>query len=189
MEVWKDVVGYEGIYEVSNFGRVKSLERYEPCRNGHLCFRKEKILKGQISQYGYRRFQLRKNGKVFSTSSHRLVANSFICNTDNKPFVNHIDGDRLNNTVDNLEWVTHSENMKHAVEIGLHKPDVSKARLLAVKSNMVKINQFDLKGNLIGSYNSIVEAAETLGLNKTAIANNVRGTTKTSFGFVWKRKG
>lgn len=186
MEIWKDVKGYEGIYQVSNKGRIKSLSRYERGRNGKPCFRKEKILKGQVSQYGYRRIQLFKDSKVKFPGVHRVVAEAFIPNPENKPQVNHKDGNKLNNNVENLEWVTQSENMKHALELGLYKPNVESARKKANKVRLTKVNQYDFNGNYLRSFNSVKEAAKHVGVHQSGISNNLRGVSKSAGGYVWK---
>ena len=115
MEIWKDVVGYEGLYKVSNSGNVKNLERKIPYRYG-LRTIPERILKGNENERGYLYVVLYKNTKPQKHKIHRLVAQAFIENPENKKCINHIDGNKQNNSVDNLEWVTHSENMKHAAD-------------------------------------------------------------------------
>lgn len=111
-EVWKDVKGYEGLYQVSSLGRVKSVRRYEYTRwyGGEL---------KSIRQGRYLRTSLCKNGKLKTHNIHRLVAEAFIPNPKNKPEVNHIDGNKENNNVNNLEWVTRKENAIHAYNMGL----------------------------------------------------------------------
>lgn len=114
-EMWKDVEGYEGLYQVSNYGRVKNLERKIPYRFG-LRTIPERILKNCENEYGYLYVRLCKETNSKKYKIHRLVANAFIENPDNKKCVNHKDGNKKNNCVDNLEWVTHSENMQHAAD-------------------------------------------------------------------------
>lgn len=109
IEVWKDVVGYEGIYQVSNHSRIKSLGRYSKGRVGNYVFRNEKILIPDTST-GYCRVTFKKQHPV-----HRLVAIAFIPNPNNLPEVNHIDENKLNNDISNLEWVTHRENIRHSL--------------------------------------------------------------------------
>jgi hypothetical protein len=112
---WKDVVGYEGYYQVSETGLVISLDRYDSLGR----FRKG-VIKSQIVQNsGYLIVNFRLKGKQKNFLIHRLVAEAFISNPETKKYVNHKDGDKLNNHVDNLEWVTASENMKHANDLGL----------------------------------------------------------------------
>jgi len=114
--VWKEVKGYEGLYEVSNQGHVKSLDRFD--RLGRKC--KGQVLKQALFKNGYLYVCLYKDGSPKrSFQVHRLVAKSFIANPENKPQVNHIDGDKTNNSTDNLEWSTRSENMRHAIVTGL----------------------------------------------------------------------
>ena len=120
-EIWKDVVEWEGLYEVSNFGRVRSVDRYlgHPTSSKG-AFRKGKILSPKSKRYAD--IHLWRNSKYISTHVHRLVAIAFIDNPENKPEVNHKDGNKLNNHISNLEWATHEENMKHAIETGLLPP-------------------------------------------------------------------
>jgi predicted XRE-type DNA-binding protein len=121
-EIWKDIKDFEGIYQVSNMGRVKSVGRLVNSGKGvHSFTIKEKILAVDYSA-SYYRVTLSKNGKIKRFSVHRLVASTFISNPENKPQVNHKDGDKLNNKLDNLEWVTVSENNRHAIDTGLSIP-------------------------------------------------------------------
>lgn len=109
-EIWKDVDGYDGLYQVSNFGRVKSFKHKTP-----------RILKAKAHTGGYLRVELYGNGQADGRFIHRLVAQTFIPNPENKPTVNHIDGDKTNNRIENLEWATQHENNQHAVKCGLIK--------------------------------------------------------------------
>ena len=108
-EIWRDVVGYEGLYNVSDFGRVKSFH------NGKIIIRKPAF------SNGYLKVSLCKDGSIRTHKIHTLVAKAFIPNPENKPSVNHIDGNKTNNCVENLEWSTQTENMQHASQIGLLK--------------------------------------------------------------------
>ena len=117
MEIWKDITGYDGVYQISNYGRVRRFwkkSQWNP--EGKL-----KMLKVSIGERGYQCVNLYKNGKRTTCKIHRLVSFEFIENTLNKPQVNHIDGNKINNHVDNLEWCTCSENLKHAYKTGLKK--------------------------------------------------------------------
>ncbi len=119
IEVWKDIEGYEGNYQVSSFGRVKSVARFRNGRNGTVCRLLEKILSQKISKSGYKCIGLSKDSMKSHPSVHRLVANAFLKKIDGKDTVNHVDGCKINNNVMNLEWANHKEQMQHAVEMDL----------------------------------------------------------------------
>lgn len=131
-EVWKDIEGYEGLYQVSTCGNIKSLAKPRKNGNGRSYIQKEKLLKQSFTTTGYKKVELYKDGKRKSFKVHRLVAIAFIPNPDNKPEVNHIDGNKINNNIDNLEWVTSSENSIHAYETGLspNKKELDEIRII-----------------------------------------------------------
>jgi len=113
-EIWKDVEGYEGLYQISNKGRLKS-----ECRNGTL----GGLVKPEKTNRGYIRYTLSKNNSSKRFAAHRLMAFAFLSNPENKPHVNHINGVKHDNTVENLEWCTHSENVKHSYDkLGAKRP-------------------------------------------------------------------
>jgi hypothetical protein len=112
MEIFKDIPGYEKVYQVSNLGNVKSLTRPGA---------KEKLLKGEIDQYGYIRISLTKNGKTKKYKAHRLVMMTFNDTTDSSLQINHIDGNKKNNKLENLEWCTASYNTRHSYINNLNK--------------------------------------------------------------------
>ena len=181
-EVFRDVLGYEGLYQVSNYGRVKSLERknifYCGLKKEHLERpTKEKILNYNKSNRGYLQVCLTKDGKSKTYTVHRLVAKAFLPNLKNKRQVNHIDGNKENNSIDNLEWVTSSENNKHAFITGLNKPH-----------NMRKVNQYDLQGNFIKQWNSITDFLKenNLNLKNSNITTCCKDKRKNAYGFIWK---
>jgi len=122
IEVWKDIKGYEGHYQVSDLSRVKSLSRVVKSRVGVFGTKKEIILKTFKNGDGYLKYKLCINGKEKSVISHRLVANEFLENPFNKPQVNHKNGIKDDNRVDNLEWVTSSENVIHSLANNLKIP-------------------------------------------------------------------
>lgn len=116
MEIWKDIKDYEGLYQVSNMGRVKSLYRRQGKRTVS-----ENIMNTTINNDGYTRVVLSKAGKLKTFCIHRLVAEHFVLNEKNKATVNHKDGNKSDNTCDNLEWFTQQEQIQHAIKIGVHK--------------------------------------------------------------------
>ncbi len=122
MEIWKDIEGHEGFYQVSNEGNLRSLDRVVKGKSESNKTLKGRSLKSTITVYGYKVVVFCKNGKKENFRIHRLVAQSFLSNAEKKPLINHIDGDKTNNIVSNLEWCTHSENMKHAFATRLKEP-------------------------------------------------------------------
>ena len=140
-EVWKNVIGYEGLYMVSNLGRVKALERKVSIANKRSPYKTQRLkehLKKQQKPYGYLRTNVCKNGIVHNFQVHRLVALSFIPNPEKKSQVNHINGIKTDNRVVNLEWATQSENMKHAFKIGLQELKGEKHPMHKVTEKIVR---------------------------------------------------
>ena len=117
-EIWKDIHGYEGLYQVSNTGKVKSLEKTQIFPNGGKFVRKEKILRTNKTHNGYLNVRLYKDKHVKGFGVHRLVAQEFIENKNNLPQVNHINCNKTDNRVENLEWCDASYNQLHAIKFG-----------------------------------------------------------------------
>jgi hypothetical protein len=170
-ETWKPINGFSG-YEISNLGRVKS---YKHDRiNGRL-------LSICVNRNGYayvvlRDSECKKNYKTI----HQLVAHAFISNLDNKPQVNHIDGNKRNNHVSNLEWVTAQENTLHACIIGLRTDDFKEK----------SVAQLDMNGVTLRVFNSLKEAAEHLNLyNSSHIVDCCKGRRSTCMGYKWQYCG
>lgn len=164
IEEWRDVLGYEGLYEVSNLGRVR--------RNG-------KILKPQAERGGYLHVFLSKNGIVKHGKVHRLVASAFIPNPNNYPQINHKDEDKTNNAVSNLEWCDGKYNANYGT------------RNKRVSEKMSKpVFQFDLLGNFIREWPSALKVEEETGMNHSNISMCCLGRYgfKTAGGFIWKFK-
>lgn len=182
-EIWKAVPGYEGLYEVSNCGRVRSLDRWVNTKGGA----KRKV-SGQIVSTrlnvinGYRYVVLRKDGKNIYRNVHRLVAIAFIPNPNNYPYVNHKDENRGNSCVDNLEWCTNAYNLMYGT--AKEKMDAN------VKARSKQVVQISLSGDVIEEYNSINEASRHTGVDVTGIWGccNGRYGYKTAGGYKWKFK-
>lgn len=181
-EIWRDVVGYEGLYKVSNLGNVLSIPR----RGTHL--RKEHLLKQYKTKKGYLNVFLVKKCKSFYTGTHRLVAQAFIPNPKNKQQVNHIDGNKENNCVDNLEWVTNQENMDHSWRIGLRNKDkIYKSG----KDNKlsIKINQYSINGNLIKTWFCLKDVERELGFSPANICACCKHRRNIAYGYIWRYIG
>lgn len=124
-EIWKDIVGYEGLYQVSNLGRVRSCDKYVSYRWGERLI-KGKMLKPHFRGRGYIQYSLVNKQKQNNFYIHRLVAEAFIPNPDNKPCIDHINTDKTDNRVENLRWVTHSENSNNPLTVEKHRYDTKK---------------------------------------------------------------
>jgi len=176
-EIWMPVIKFEGYYEVSSLGRVKTLPKKQ---NGF----KDRILKPMVNKFGYVYVMLMGRKHIFI---HRLVAEAFIDNPSNKSSVNHINGVKDGNYVSNLEWVTLSENSKHAYKIGLSK--VNKTMLGkkgALCHHSIPVDQYSKHGEFIKKFPSGKTAAEELGLSQGNIWSCLNGFYKTTGGFIFK---
>ena len=170
-EIWKDKKYYEGHYQVSNFGRVKSIK-----------FGKERILKLRTDKKtGYLHVVLCKDGKVKEFTVHRLVAEAFLPNPHNYPCVNHKDENKLNNSVSNLEWCTHKYNSNYGTAIQRN----SQKRINGKCSK--KVYQYTLDGQFVKEWESTAECDRN-GYNHGNVAACCRGELKKYKGFIWKYK-
>jgi hypothetical protein len=187
MEIWKDVKGYEGLYQVSNLGNIKSIDRVVP-RGVHNIRIKGTLRKSKINNRGYLSLTLCKNGKYKHFVLHRLVLESFKDNLLNKEFVNHKDGDKLNNNINNLEWCTCSENNKHAYDLGLKVGSAKDKFGKHNKSSKVVLQIDKNTKEIIKTFDSVHDVQRKLGFAVTNIAASCRGITLTSHGYIWEYK-
>lgn len=187
LEVFLPVDGYHNIYEVSNFGRVKSLERNVKSSYGSIQNRTERILKSTRKSNGYLHVVLCNSSGKKDKSIHRLVATAFVPNIGDMPIVNHIDGNKLNNNADNLEWCNNSHNQLHAFEMGLQKPSYGMlGKKGALCKNSKPVLQLDLKGNFIKRHESLAEVTRETGISHSNISRLLNGYGKTCGGFKWR---
>ena len=172
-EEWRDIKGYEGLYQISNLGNVRSLD-----------YRRKGIsreLKPSILREGY--LYVFFKGKHFRI--HRLVAEAFIPNTENKSQVNHIDGNKMNNNVNNLEWCTSSENNKHAYTSGL-KRRFWLNKKGAEHPGYKKVVQYDKDMNFIKVWDSMSDIKREINIPISCVSKCCRGIQKNACGYVWK---
>jgi hypothetical protein len=185
-EIWKDINGYEGYYQVSSLGNVRSLDRKRRVRNGKYVLCKGKKLKNSKGTHYYR-VRLSIEGKSKGFNIHRLVAKAFIHNPHNKKEVNHIDGNKLNNNLENLEWVTKSENEKHKYSVlGYKSPMNGKFGRNNPKTR--KVIQYDKLGNLINIFYGLRSAFNKTNINMGDISMCCNNKLKTAGGYIWKYK-
>lgn len=169
MEIWKDIKGYEGLYQISNKGNVMSLN-YK--NTG-----KSKLLKQILSTNGYLYIKLPKNGTYKNINVHRLVAEAFLENPDNLPCVNHKDECKTNNNVSNLEFCTYKYNLDYSGSIdNVHI------------NNKKPILQFTKLGEFVAEFNGLIDAQNKTGIQRTNISSCCRGKLKSAGGYIWKFK-
>lgn len=181
MENWKDIKGYEGFYQISDLGRVRSLERDVYYSNGAVHRTKEKILVQSLDGGGYPLVHLYKNRKSKTMNVHRLVAEAFIPNPENKPMINHRDEVKTNNVVENLEWCTSTYNANYGTKI---------ERMLQNRKSYKLGNHPQAKPvfcvELNKKFDCIARAGKELGVNINCIVSACKGKQKTAGGFHWK---
>lgn len=165
-EVWKDIKEYEGIYKISNLGNLQSRAKNKNW----------KLLKSNYGHYGYLTVGLYKNKKASNFRVNRLVAEAFLPNPKEKPVVNHINGIKWDNRVENLEWVTYSENGLHAYE---------KLQNVSKGSGGKIVYKYTINGNFIGKYRSAVKAGESEGIKGGTVTQVCLGHCNSAYGFVF----
>ena len=168
MEEWRNIEGYEGLYQISNYGRVRSLK-----------FGKERILKPGKSENGYLIIAIFKNGKGKMYLVHRLVAQAFINNTDNLPIINHKDECKTNNNVENLEWCDYIYNNNY----GTTKQRIADKLINGKRSK--KVFQFTLDGEFVAEYSSTMEVQRQTGYSQGHISQCCNGKRQTAYGYKW----
>lgn len=176
-EIWKPVKGYEDKYEVSNKGNVRSLNWKN---TGAI-----RLLYLKHHPSGYRQVQLFGDGGSKMVCVHRLVAEAFIPNPDSLPQVNHLDYDRTNNRVENLEWCTHSHNMKHSW-LNKNRKQRTSWRRKWRKNSTENIIQFTKDGEFVKVWETCISIKHELGYNQTSIWECCDGKRKTAYGYLWR---
>ncbi|MCC4492048.1 endonuclease [Limosilactobacillus reuteri] len=173
MEEWKDIKDYEGYYQISNFGHVRSVDRIVKSKGNSTQQRKGQILRPNKNRYGYLKVVLQKQGKSKTKSIHRLVATAFIPNPNNFSQINHIDECKTNNHADNLEWCTAKYNSNYGTRIGR-----------VAKSKSRPVIQIAPNGQIIEYWPSAKEAVKR-GFNDSDIAAVCRGKCQMHKGYRW----
>lgn len=178
-EIWKDIKNYEKLYQVSNYGRVRSKTHIR--KNGknenNICLSKGKILSSGKDSNGYMIVVFSKNGKTKSYRVHRLVAQAFIPNINNYRCVNHKDENKQNNNVENLEWCSHKYNNNYG----------TKPNRISI-ANSKSVNQYDKDGNFIKKWNSMKEVSRYLKIARADvnISKCCKNKSKTAYGYIWR---
>ena len=179
-ETWRDIKGYEGRYQVSDMGRVKSLKRTVVLKSGFKRTIRERILKIQTDKDGYLQVGLcNGSGKRKTVKVHRLVCEAFHKNPKNKPCVNHIDENKTNNVASNLEWCTVKENNNYGTR-------TAKAVKAIAKALSKPVGQYTSKGELVKVWQSTREVQRQLGFNQSNICKVAQGKRKTAYGYIWE---
>ena len=174
-EQWDNVVGYEGLYMVSNMGRIKSVK-----------FGKENMLRQSFNTWGYLMVGICRNGISVTKSVHRLVAAHFLPNPENKPQINHKNGVKTDNKVTEIEWVTNKENSAHAWSTGLIR--VTEAQVIKMrnaKKGKTHLGKLVLNLQTGVYYDSVKDAAFSLGLKRTTLGNMLVGRNKNRTSFIY----
>ena len=194
IEIWKPIAGYEGYYEISNLGRVKSVDRYITCK-GHPYHVKECIKSIALTASGYPAVSLSKNSKVVQVPIHQILMKAFVPNPENKPAIDHINTIKTDNSFRNLRWVTFKENSNNSITLQRFRDDsnsnVQKQRRLMTrklhggKTAPITVYQYTIDGNYIAEYFSAWDAQRGTGVHNTAIRYALDDTSKSAGGFMW----
>lgn len=171
-EIWKDIKGFEGLYMISNYGRIKAIN--------YGTHYKTQLLKQRTDKKGVYCVDISKNNTKFNKTVHRLVAKHFIPNPYKKPQVIHINGDKSDNKVNNLKWVNNSENQRNVIKLGLRYIPQGKE-----VHNHRSVHQLNMNLNIIKSWDTITEASKKLEIPTTNISKVCKGQRNTAGGYVW----
>ena len=179
-EIWKDVIGYENLYQISDIGRIRTYARFFRLHHGALCTIKPRMLRPSI-RCGYSIQVLTDiNSKRKTFSIHRLVAKAFIPNPENQPEVNHKNGIRSDNRVENLEWATGSENIAHSYKILKRKGSNTTG-----SKRKIPIAQLNYIGIVINEFKSIMDAENKTGIDRFHISACAKGQRQNAGGYLW----
>ena len=191
-EEWRDIVGFEGFYKISNLGRVKSMSRtiYTGRNLSTVRTQNETILAGGKYRGGYFHVGLYLNGSQFIRKVHRLVCSAFIDNIYDKPQVDHIDGDKTNNKVSNLRWVTGAENIQNPITMKIMKNNGSYLRGRFGKDSPFSksIVQKNFLGDTVRVWDSMSEIKSELGYSMASISMCCNSKRNSAYGFAWSFK-
>lgn len=181
-ELWQDINGYKGYYQISNYGNVRSLDRpvYTIAGKGYRIV-KGKLIKGSVNNSGYKMVVLKKENKPKGLTIHRLVALHFIPNPNGFPDVNHKDENKFNNSFENLEWVSHEYNMNYGERAERSSRKLRNTRLLSNNGRAVKIINLDTKE----IFNTILEASIKYNIGRDSISQCCRNKSNSAGSYKW----
>lgn len=179
-EIWKPIIWYEGLYEISNLSNIRRIKWSERCKSN-------RNLKKKMNNKWYYIVSLSKKSKKSAYTVHRILAKLFIPNPNNFPIVMHLDNNPLNNSIDNLKWWTTEENMQQMWDEKRHKIcNPNKWKFWKDNHNSVKVYQYNLNWDFIKLYHWIADANRYTSINKTSIWLCCRGIQKTAWWFIWR---